>query len=53
MCGIVGYIGTRDATPIILNGLKRLNTAGMIRLESLSSTATSSKSEKTRASYPN
>ena len=28
MCGIVGYIGTQDATPIILNGLKRLEYRG-------------------------
>jgi len=28
MCGIVAYIGERDATPIVVNGLKKLEYRG-------------------------
>jgi len=28
MCGIVGYTGAREATPIILGGLKKLEYRG-------------------------
>ncbi len=32
MCGIVAYIGPREAYPVILKGLKRLEYRGMIVL---------------------
>ena len=28
MCGIIGYVGTRIAQPILLNGLERLEYRG-------------------------
>ncbi|MBI2084533.1 MAG: glutamine--fructose-6-phosphate transaminase (isomerizing) [Candidatus Aenigmarchaeota archaeon] len=38
MCGIIGYIGTKNATPILFNGLKRLeyrgyDSAGIVTLD--------------------
>lgn len=32
MCGIVGYVGERDATPIIFEGLNAWNTEVTTRL---------------------
>ena len=40
MCGIVGYIGPKRVVPLILDGLKRLDTAATIRPASPSSVTT-------------
>jgi glucosamine--fructose-6-phosphate aminotransferase (isomerizing) len=50
MCGIIGYLGERDATPILMDGLKRLeyrgyDSAGVAVLERDASCATVTKSE--------
>src|SRR5215472_6685995 len=50
MCGIIGYLGHNDATPILMDGLKRLeyrgyDSAGVAVLEPGAATATITKSE--------
>lgn len=51
MCGIVGYIGKKDAFPIIINGLKRLeyrgyDSAGIALLVLLTNSIFTRKKEK-------
>ena len=38
MCGITGYTGKENALPILMEGLKKLNTEAMIRRASRYST---------------
>ena len=33
MCGIVGYVGEKQAAPILLDGLSKLDTEDMIQQE--------------------
>src|SRR5437588_7258787 len=51
MCGIIGYLGSQEATPILLESLKRLeyrgyDSAGVAVLEQEGGTTSVSKSEK-------
>ena len=48
MCGIVGYIGRRDAVPVLLEGLRGWSTGGMTPRASPSSTAADSRSPRPR-----
>lgn len=50
MCGIIGYLGDREATPVLMDGLKRLeyrgyDSAGVAVLETGSQMTSVTKSE--------